>query len=105
MKPIHLFLKDEILDAIIDLAVVYDKIILTNKLCYQDFEKDLHPTFQIINSLFKIDFILNPTRLNIYIRYYTRLFVFKSALLLNGDCFVFRVDNYYKICFNIFTET
>lgn len=89
MKSIHLFLKNEILDAIIDLAVVYDKIILSNMLLYQDFEKDLKPTFQIINTLFKIDYIINPIRLNIYIRYYTRLFVFKSALLLNGKYLVF----------------
>ena len=79
-----MFLKNEILDAIIDLGVVYDKIILADEAIYEDFKKDLQPLFQIINSLFKIDYITNPFRLNIYLRYYTRLFVFKSTFLQNG---------------------
>jgi hypothetical protein len=80
-----LFLKKEILDAIIDLGVVYDKIILADETIYEDFKKDLQPLFKIINTLFKIDYVTNPLRLKIYLRYYTRLFGFKSPLLQNGN--------------------
>ena len=82
-----MFLKNEILDAIIDLGVVYDKIILADEAIYEDFKKDLQPLFQIINSLFKIDYITNPVRLNIYLRYYTRPtinMIGKFRFILNG---------------------
>jgi hypothetical protein len=83
INSVNLFLKNEILDAIIDLAYSYDSALIANGdlQVHEDFKRDLLPLFEIVKTLFSID-IKSLAQLKVFLGYYSNLLVkFRSAQL------------------------
>lgn len=91
------FFKSEMLDAIVDLAILYDEIISQNKSAVAYFD-DLVPLFQIVLHLFRSVNVHN--KLTLIVNVYNRIFsgVISSVEIKKG----FNLLIIFHVIFNVY---
>lgn len=103
------FFKSEMLDAIVDLAILYDEIISQEKSAVVYFD-DLVPLFQIVLHLFRSVNVHN--KLNLIVNVYSRIFsgVISSAEIKKGflidsfSCYILRLHIYICLLLSRFVD-
>ena len=78
-----IFLKNEIIQSIVDLTNIYDLLIMQNENLINEFYNDLLPLYELIKNLFKnAD---HSYKFNLFCKFYSNIFNLKSKGLNNGN--------------------